>query len=60
MHFSRRYPGLESDKMTDQLGQKVAVALEGMLVGFTDITFLPSFNLEMEGSFEEVEHGVDG
>ena len=60
-HFSRRYPGLQSDKMTDQLGHKVAVAFEGMLVGFfTDITFLSSFNLEMEGSFEEIEHGIDG
>ena len=45
--------------MTDQLGHEVAVAFDGMLVGFTDITFLPSFNLALETLFQEVELGPD-
>ena len=65
-HFSRQYPGLQSDKMTDQLGHEVAVAFDGMLVGFTDITFLPSFNLALETLFQQVElepdlvHEIEG
>ena len=43
--------------MTDQLGHEVAVVFDGMLVGFTDPTFLSSLNCAMEEVQREIGPG---
>ena len=45
--------------MTYQLGHNISIAFDGMLVPFTDITFLPSFNLAVEASFQHVAFEID-
>lgn len=58
-HFSRRYPGLPHGLSASMLGQKAAIAFDGLRVRFADLEFLPAYNSGIEEALKEIEFGGD-